>query len=65
MNSADKYEELIRRGLIVPQPETPMYFKFPSLLVSVPSVTTGGIIDPEVKRVIDAKLERNPNRNQR
>jgi hypothetical protein len=61
MGTVEKYEALIRLGLVVPQPDSPLNFKFPSLLVYVPSITTDHVIDPaRVKRTAaSAKLERN------
>jgi hypothetical protein len=66
MSAVERYQNLIEEGLIIPNPESPARFKFPSLLVHVPSITTSHVIDPETrKRVADnAELERNPQRNQ-
>ena len=66
MSSVARYQALIDEGLIIPAPESPSNFKFPSLLVHVPTITTNHVIDPEVARKIanDAELERNPKRDQ-
>jgi hypothetical protein len=60
MSAVEKYQELVDVGLIIPTPESPLHFKFPSLLVYVPNITTNGVIDPEaVRRVAqNAELER-------
>lgn len=61
MAAMEKYQELVDNGVIIPNPtESPYNFKFPTLLIHVPTVTTGGVIDPEtVRRVSNAQLERN------
>jgi hypothetical protein len=60
MSTVSQYEILIEQGLIVPRPESPLNFKFPTLLVHVPSIATDHVIDPEVSKRIpsDAELER-------
>jgi hypothetical protein len=61
MTAVEKYEELIQNGLITPPAATPLNFKFPSLLVHVPTVTTNGTTDPrQIQKVRDAQLERYP-----
>jgi hypothetical protein len=59
--SADRYQALVNEGLIIPNPESPLYFKFPSLLIHVPNITTNGIADPDAVRkvALNAQLERN------
>lgn len=63
MNASERYQQLIDEGLIVPIPEPSAHFKFPTLLIHVPTITTSGVIDPEARRVAaDAELERNSKR---
>lgn len=61
MTALEKYQELVDMGLINPSPESPLHFKFPSLLIHVPNITTNGVIDPEAmkKVTLNAQLERN------
>ena len=60
MAALERYQELVDRGIIIPAPESPLNFKFPSLLVYVPNITTNGIADPDAVRRIaqNAQLER-------
>jgi hypothetical protein len=60
MNAMEKYQQLIDAGLIVPAKQTPRRFKFPSLLVSVPSITTNRIIKSGDRRdrTLNAQLDR-------
>jgi hypothetical protein len=62
MSTVSQYDSLIQQGLIIPRPESPLSFKFPSLLVYVPSITNNHVIDLESVRKVsgDAKLERDP-----
>jgi hypothetical protein len=61
MAAMERYQELVDIGLIQPTPESPLRFKFPSLLIRVPNITTNGIPDTEVmkKAPANAQLERN------
>jgi hypothetical protein len=60
MAALERYQELVDMGLIIPNPESPLNFKFPSLLIDVPNTTTNGVVDPEVARkvALNAQLER-------
>jgi hypothetical protein len=60
MTAAEKYQQLVDSGLIVPVTITPPGFKFPTMLVYMPSIATTGVIDQaQVDRVMrNAQLER-------
>jgi hypothetical protein len=61
MTAVEKYQELVDAGLIRPPTTHPLSFKFPTMLVQVPSVTTNGVIDRVlIERALNAELERHP-----
>jgi len=63
MKPWEEYQQLVDAGLIVPSKGGPSRLKYPTMLVPVPNVTTGGIIDQnnlDRVRILDAQLERYP-----
>jgi hypothetical protein len=61
MTAAEKFQQLVDAGLIDPATITPPGFKFPTMLIHVPSTTTNGVIDKvQVDKVMNAELERHP-----
>jgi hypothetical protein len=61
MKPSEEYQQLIDAGLIVPARTMPSRFKYPTMLVSVPNVTTNTTTDKNrLGRIIDldAQLER-------
>jgi hypothetical protein len=60
MTATEKYQQLVDAGLIIPPTVSPPSFKFPTMLVQFPSVTTNGVFDrSEIEKVANAQLERN------
>jgi len=61
MTAAERYQELVNAGLIVPAPVAPPGFKFPTMMVQMPSITTNGVLDKApIDRIVNAELERYP-----
>jgi len=64
MTAVEKYQQLVDAGLIIPATITPPGFKFPTMLVYMPSVATNGAIDRELIDKVNAGLERRSKGNQ-
>jgi hypothetical protein len=61
MTAVEKYQQLVDAGLLVAPTVTPPSFKFPTMLVQFPSVTTNGVLDySEIDKITNAQLERHP-----
>jgi hypothetical protein len=58
MTVAERYQELVDAGLIIPATVTPPGFKFPTMLVQFPSITTSGTLDrTELDKILSAELD--------